>query len=94
MGILCFVGAVFMYEEISGTESQNVSIIPIFSITPKQEVQMCNSGWGDFMGSAGTWQCIKIQVIYYSPWILGIIGIVLLIKSRSNYYGSRKNRFR
>ena len=93
MGILCFVGAVFMYEGISTTELQNVSMIPIFPITLKQEVQTCNAGWGDFMGSAGTWQCIKIQVVYYSPWILGIIGIVLLIKSRSNYYGSRKPRY-
>jgi hypothetical protein len=91
LGLLCLVGAVFMYYEISSSESQNVSPLPIFSISFKQEVQMCNSGWGDIMGI--TFQCVKIQVIYYSPWILGIIGIILLIKSRSHYYGHRRNRY-
>jgi hypothetical protein len=50
LGILCIVGAIFMYEEISKIESKKVSIIPLLPITMKKEVELCNAGWGDFMG--------------------------------------------
>ncbi len=41
---------------------------------------MCNGGWGDAFNL--TSQCIKVQLVYYSPWIAGISGIIFLLKAR------------
>lgn len=80
------------------------SIVMIFFVEDakgslERTVAMCNSGWGDMMGI--TFQCTKIQLIYYSPWILGFFGIIYLIKARpySGYsgaggYGSHNRRRR
>jgi hypothetical protein len=51
------------------------------SFLSKQVVDLCNRGLGDVFGSWGVTQCIKIQTIYYSPWILGFIGTVILAKA-------------
>ncbi len=72
--------------------ANTVFAIPFLKpFTGNDELQMCNSGWGDLMGI--TFQCMKLQAYYYSPWILGIIGIIILVKSRSYYYGRRKIRY-
>lgn len=51
------------------------------SASSKEAVDFCNRGWGDIFGSWGVTQCIKIQTIYYSPWILGFIGTIILAKA-------------
>lgn len=57
----------------------------------QKDVQACNT-FGGNLGALGDFRtlCAVIQAYYYSPWILGIIGIVSLIYSRSHYYGSRR----
>jgi len=72
LGILFFIGAAFMWMEV---ENINPST--------KKTVDFCNAGWGDIFGAWGAKQCLQIQLFYYSPWILGIIGIVCFVKSRS-----------
>lgn len=114
MGILCLVGAVYLYAEINALFSFPQPVLNAitnqfstlgFSNTPtqphlysqsqiQQGVQGCNT-FGGNLGALGDFRgvCAVMQAYYYSPWILGIIGIVLLVKSRSHYYGSRKNRY-
>jgi hypothetical protein len=50
--------------------------------------QMCNSGWGDALGFTG--ECLKYQIIYYSPWIAGFFGLIFLAKAGpyTGYHGA------
>lgn len=61
-----------------------------------QNVQrMCGTELPQIMfGSWAERKCFEIAIMYYSPWIAGIIGIIILIKSRSHYYGRRNPKFR
>ena len=106
LGVLLMLGAFYMYNEISGAITPALSTLPHIKELPKPDqwtssdkwhpgiIDLCNSGFVDGMfGAWGQQQCIKAQVIYYSPWILGLIGIMLLINSRSNYYGRRTIRY-
>ena len=78
LGILFFVGAVFMWILADDADSL------------KGSAEFCNAGWGGMFGTWGATECIKIQVIYYSPWLLGIIGIICIAKSRDEVsYGYR-----
>jgi hypothetical protein len=70
IGILLFVAAAFMWFQVDGMSAQS-----------KKTVELCNQGWGDILGSFGLTQCLKIQLLYYSPWLLGIAGIVAFAKA-------------
>jgi len=70
LGILLLAGAAFLWTEVDNLSPQH-----------KRSVATCNQGWGDIMGSAGMIACIKMQSVYYSPWIVGIIGIVAIVRS-------------
>ena len=82
IGIICFVAATYLWFEVDSEPTRF-----------KQTVELCNAGWGDILGSWGERQCLKVQAYYYSPWILGIIGVIFFAKSRSDYYGSRNPRY-
>jgi len=58
-------------------------------------VQACNTTGGN-LGGLGNYSsiCITMQSYYYSPWILGIVGVIALVYSRSHYYGSRNRNYR
>jgi len=70
IGILLFVAAIYMWTQVDALPTQS-----------KRAVDLCNQGWGDILGSFGLTQCLKIQLLYYSPWFLGIAGIVALAKA-------------
>lgn len=70
-----------------------------FGATLESITQMCNSGWGDIFNLAG--QCVKVQIVYYSPWIAGFVGILFLAKAGpyrgyhgAGGYGSHNRRRR
>lgn len=44
--------------------------------TLEDVVKFCNAGWGDAFNI--TFQCMKAQGLYYSPWIAGFFGVLLL----------------
>lgn len=64
----------FYIEDIKDDRVGFFGITTIESIT-----QMCNAGWGDIFNLTG--QCLKVQLFYYSPWISGFFGVILLAKA-------------
>lgn len=60
-----------------------------------KDVQACNT-FGGNLGALGNLSglCAVMQAYYYSPWILGIVGVIALVYSRSHYYGSRNRNYR
>lgn len=97
IGIFLLIIAVAAYFYIESIKNLNVGFIGKTTIV--DIVKMCNSGWGDIFNLAG--QCIKVQVIYYSPWISGFFGIIFLAKAGpyGGYHGaggagSHNKRFR
>lgn len=97
IGIILLIIAVVAYFYIEDIKDDNVGFIGRTTIV--DIVKMCNSGWGDIFNLAN--QCIKVQVIYYSPWISGFIGMIFLAKAGpyrgySGYgrAGSHNRRFR
>jgi len=97
IGIFLLIIAVAAYFYIESIKNVNVGFIG--KTTMVDIVKMCNSGWGDIFNLAS--QCIKVQVIYYSPWISGFIGMIFLAKAGpyGGYHGaggagSHNRRFR
>jgi uncharacterized membrane protein YecN with MAPEG domain len=76
IGILCFAGAVLMWDHVDS----NPKI--------KDVMAFCNSYWNKIDNGVFDEDCFKAQVYYYSPWLLGIMGIIFLAKCRSHYYGT------
>ena len=88
------IGMFFYIEDIKDNKVGFFGISTVESIT-----QMCNAGWGDLFNQTG--QCLKVQLFYYSPWISGFFGIILLAKAgpyRGYHghggYGSHNRRIR
>ncbi len=74
----------FYIEEIKDTPQGLLGITSLAKTTA-----MCDAGWGDLMGIS--FQCIKVQVVYYSAWIIGFFGILFLAKAGPyRRYGRRK----
>ena len=91
-GIILLIIAVglFLYmEDIRDTPRQGL----IFKEVKIRDIEeFCNSGWGDVFGV--TWQCIKLQLITYSPYVLGIVGIILIVKAGSCQRYKHKKYYR
>jgi hypothetical protein len=90
--VLNAISSQFSSISFSNTSSQAI----IFSKAQiLQTVQACNT-FGGNAGALGNLSglCLAMQSYYYSPWILGIIGIISLIYSRPHYYGSRNRNYR
>jgi 4-amino-4-deoxy-L-arabinose transferase-like glycosyltransferase len=84
IGIILLVSAVGMFFHIENIKDDRFGIWDQLSL--EAIIQICNAGVGDVSGL--TWHCIKNQTYYYSSWILGILGVIFLIKSDIQ----RKNR--
>lgn len=75
MGILLLVSAIGMYFFVEEVKEQRASR----GVDFESLIDFCNAGWGDTFHLTG--DCIKIQLLYYSPWLSGIGGIVFLAKA-------------
>lgn len=95
VGILFLTGAAYMYLAISTSYVDSFSLVRSQLHTNRYQMQetvdACNGGWADLSNFKNS--CFKLQVIYYSPWILGILGIIVLIKSRTQDYERKKIGF-
>ena len=76
LGILCFAGAILMWDHVDS----NSKI--------KDYMGICSSVLNKIDNGVLDEDCFKVQVYYYSPWLLGIMGIIFLAKCRSHYYGT------
>lgn len=84
VGVVLLVLSIPLFFYIQEIKNVNMG----FGSTLESITQMCNGGWGDAFNITG--QCIKVQVVYYSPWLAGIIGIIFLAKAGPyrGYYGA------
>ena len=89
IGIILMIIAVVIFFYIDDIKDDKIGFFG--TLTLEKIAQMCNAGWGDIFNITG--QCLKVQLFYYSPWISGIIGIIILVKSRSHYHGRRNPKF-
>jgi len=91
VGILFLTGAAYMYLAISTSYVDSFNLVRSQLHTNQYQMQktvdVCNGKWADLSNLQSS--CFKLQVIYYSPWILGILGIIVLIKSRTQAYERR-----
>lgn len=71
--LIAAVGLFFYIEEVKDIKRG------FFGSTLESITQMCNAGWGDAFNM--TFQCMKVQAFYYSPWICGFFGIIFLAKA-------------
>ncbi len=97
IGIILLLVAIGMFFYIEDIRDDQVGFFG--TTTVERITQMCNAGWGDAFNLTG--QCLKIQLFYYSPWISGFFGIILLAKAgpyRGYHgyggYGSHNRRIR
>ena len=97
IGIILLVIAVVMYFYIEDIKDDRIGIFGTLNI--EKIAKMCDAGWGDAFNSTG--QCMKVQALYYSPWISGFFGVVFLAKAGPyrGYHGyggagSRNRQFR
>ena len=58
----------------------------------KDNIAVCASGVAELM-HASPIPCERYLLLVSSPFVLGIIGLVLLVYSRSNYYGGRSRKY-
>ena len=77
LGILCLAGAVLMWDHVDS----NSKI--------KDYMGICSSVLNKIDNGVFDEDCFKTQLLYYSPWLLGIMGIIFCIKYRPHYYGTR-----
>ena len=84
IGIILLILSIPLFFYIQEIKNINMG----FGSTLESITQMCNGGWGDAFNLTG--QCIKVQVVYYSPWIVGFVGMIFLIKARPyrGYHGA------
>jgi len=82
LGILFFVGAAEMWDQVDSSSSL------------KSAMGFCNSVWAKIDNGVFDEDCFKTQVFYYSPWLLGITGIIFLAKCRSHSYGTSYRSYR
>jgi hypothetical protein len=95
VGILFLTSATYMYFAISTSYVDSFNFVrgqlPTNQYQLQKTIDACNSKWADLSNLESS--CFKQQVIYYSPWILGILGIIVLIKSRTTAYERKKIGF-
>lgn len=86
IGCILLLAAVLAYFYINEFKDDKIRLF-IGSATLEELTKMCDSGWGDAFNAIGG--CLKIQLLYYSPWISGFIGIIFLAKAGpyTGYHG-------
>lgn len=77
IGIILLISAVGMFFYVEDIKDDKSGLFG--TATLENIAQMCNAGWGDVFNLTG--QCMKVQLFYYSPWILGFFGVVFLAKA-------------
>lgn len=97
IGIILIIIAIGMFFYIEDTKDDKKGIL--FATSLSDIISFCNSGWGDVFNV--TFQCMKAQAFYYSPWISGFFAIIFLAKAGPyrGYHGyggagSHNRRFR